>query len=109
MMNSNRERIIERKVRLLTDPDAPEREACSHLEQIHLVKPNSDVCEHCIQLGDTWVNLRLCMTCGQVGCCDDSKNQHASKHYAASGHPIIMSFQPEQEWMWCYVDEVQLD
>lgn len=105
-MNSNRSKIIERKIRLLTDPVAPEKEACTHLAQIQLVTPNSEVCEQCIELGDTWVNLRLCMTCGQVGCCDDSKNTHASKHHAASGHPVIMSYQPNEEWLWCYVDEV---
>lgn len=105
-MNSNRVKIIERRVREITDPSAPEKQACSHLNQIQLVTPISDVCEQCIQLGDTWVNLRLCMSCGQVGCCDDSKNKHASKHYAESGHPIIMSHQPDEEWMWCYADEI---
>ena len=105
-MNSKRTKTIERRVRHLTDPTAPEKEACSHLDQIQLVQPNSDGCQQCIQMGDTWVNLRLCMTCGQVGCCDDSKNKHASKHHAGSGHPIIMSFQPDEEWLWCYVDEV---
>jgi uncharacterized UBP type Zn finger protein len=105
-MNTNRTKIIKRKVKIFRNANTPESVACSHLEQIQVVKPNSDVCEQCIVLGATWVNLRLCMTCGQVGCCDDSKNKHASKHHHASGHPIIMSFQPNEEWMWCYVDEM---
>jgi uncharacterized UBP type Zn finger protein len=105
----NRINIIDRKVHRLTDLNAPEREVCSHLDEIQSVRPNSDVCEECIALGDTWVNLRLCMTCGNVGCCDDSKNQHASKHYHATGHPIIMSFQPNEEWLWCFVDNVAMN
>jgi uncharacterized UBP type Zn finger protein len=105
-MNANRVEMIKRRVSQLMDPSAPEKAACSHLDQISAVTPNSDVCEECIELGDTWVNLRLCMTCGQVGCCDDSKNKHASKHHAASDHPIIMSFQPKEEWLWCYFDEI---
>ncbi|NIM96485.1 MAG: hypothetical protein GTO18_22525 [Anaerolineales bacterium] len=85
--------------------DAADRQDCVHLDQIEEVTPNSDVCEACIALGDTWVNLRVCMICGQVGCCDDSKNTHARKHFKATGHPIIMSFQPGEDWLWCYVDE----
>ena len=105
-MNSDRVVTIERRVRQFAEPTVEEKEACSHLAQLQVVKPNSEGCEQCIELGDTWVNLRLCMTCGQIGCCDDSKNQHASKHHHVSGHPIIMSYQPNEEWMWCYVDEV---
>jgi uncharacterized UBP type Zn finger protein len=105
-MNSERMKTIERRIRLFAEPTSAEKEACSHLTQLQMVTPNSDVCEQCIELGDTWVNLRLCMTCGQVGCCDDSKNQHASKHHHASSHPIIMSYQPNEEWLWCYVDGV---
>ena len=57
-------------------------------------------------MGDTWVHLRLCRTCGHVGCCDDSKNKHATKHYRALEHPVIRSFQPGEDWTWCYIDEV---
>lgn len=105
-MNTNREKLIERKVRWLKESNSAELNRCTHLDQIRVVTPNSNVCEQCTRLGDTWVNLRLCMICGHVGCCDDSKNKHASKHYLISGHPIIMSFQPDEEWVWCYVDEV---
>jgi len=55
--------------------------------------------------GDTWVHLRLCEQCGHVGCCDDSKNKHATKHFRATQHPVIRSFQPDENWKWCYVDE----
>ena len=84
----------------------PEERACAHLGEIRDVTPNSDGCEACRQSGDTWVNLRLCMTCGNVACCDDSKNRHARKHAQAAEHPIIRSFVPGESWMWCYVEEV---
>jgi uncharacterized UBP type Zn finger protein len=59
-------------------------------------------------MGDTWVHLRLCRTCGHVGCCDDSKNRHARKHFVTTKHPIISSFEPGEDWSWCFVDEVQV-
>lgn len=82
--------------------------SCTHLDQIHGVKPNSDGCEACRALGDTWVHLRECLSCGNVGCCDDSKNTHATKHFRSAGHPLIRSFQPGEDWAWCYVDEVAM-
>jgi uncharacterized UBP type Zn finger protein len=63
----------------------------------------------CIALGDTWVHLRMCMTCGQVGCCDSSKNKHAHKHANEVGHPIARSVEPEEDWMWCFVDETLME
>lgn len=63
-------------------------------------------CEDCLKTGDTWVHLRLCLTCGHVGCCDSSKNKHATQHFHATQHPVIRSFQPGEKWLWCYVDEV---
>jgi uncharacterized UBP type Zn finger protein len=83
---------------------------CTHLDQVRDVPPGTpDVCEECLQLGDTWVHLRVCRICGHVGCCDNSKNTHATKHYHATGHPIIQSFERGENWMWCYEDEVFLD
>ena len=79
--------------------------ACAHLDQIQPVTPSSDGCEECLKTGDTWVHLRLCMTCGKVGCCDNSKNRHASAHFHSAGHPIVRSHQPGEDWLWCYVDE----
>ncbi|MCP3060316.1 UBP-type zinc finger domain-containing protein [Myxococcus sp. K38C18041901] len=73
------------------------------------VRPRTRGCEECLKLHDTWVHLRLCMTCGHVGCCDDSKNKHATRHFHESDHPIIRSLEPGEHWGWCYVDKVQLD
>lgn len=80
-------------------------ERCTHTDQIRNVSPTSEGCEQCIALGDTWVHLRTCMTCGQVGCCDSSKNKHAHKHAGEASHPIARSKEPGEEWMWCYVDD----
>ena len=79
---------------------------CDHLEFIKDVPLDGRECPQCIELGDTWVHLRVCMTCGQVGCCDSSKNRHASKHARGVGHPIVRSLQPGESWMWCFVDEI---
>ena len=84
-------------------------EACSHLNQIRRVKLRPRGCEECLKIGDDWVHLRLCMICGHVGCCDSSKNMHATKHFHATTHPIMRSFEPGETWGWCYVDEVVLD
>jgi uncharacterized UBP type Zn finger protein len=78
---------------------------CTHLNLIHDVKPEAQGCQECLALGDTWVHLRLCMTCGHVGCCDDSKNKHATGHVHAAGHPIVKSLQPGEDWLWCYADQ----
>ena len=78
---------------------------CTHLDQIEVVTPSGNGCKECLELGDTWVHLRLCMRCGHVGCCDNSKNKHATKHFAATAHPIIMSYEHGEEWGWCYVDQ----
>lgn len=78
---------------------------CSHLDQIRAVTPNTQGCEECLQMGDEWVHLRLCLTCGHVGCCDNSKNKHATRHFHSTGHPIIQSAEPDEDWRWCYVDQ----
>jgi hypothetical protein len=83
--------------------------ACTHMDQIRDVKPHTRGCEECLKTGDTWVHLRLCMICGHVGCCDSSKNKHATKHFHAIKHPIMRSIEPGEDWGWCYVDEVELD
>ena len=82
---------------------------CTHLDQIRDVEPGAEGCEECLQMGDTWVHLRECLSCGHVGCCDSSKNRHATKHYRATEHPIVRSFQPGEAWIWCYVDEVVME
>ena len=83
---------------------------CSHLDQINDVTARTpEGCEECLEMGDTWVHLRLCLSCGHVGCCDNSKNKHATKHFHATDHPVIQSFERGEDWIWCYVDEVYLE
>ena len=81
---------------------------CSHLDQVTVLQlPDSvDGCEDCLKSGDPWLHLRICLSCGHVGCCDDSPNRHATAHATATGHPIIRSLQPGEEWSWCYRDEL---
>ncbi len=81
-------------------------EGCSHLGTIEVKTTTTHVCEECVKLGDRWVHLRLCLECGNVGCCDSSKNKHATKHFHATKHPLIRSIEPSEYWVWCYVDEV---
>lgn len=106
-MGEDRLAIIKNKVAGISEVSEDDKKDCVHFDEIQEVTPSSSKgCEQCLAMGDTWVNLRLCMTCGQVGCCDDSKNTHARKHFEATGHPVIMSFQPGEEWLWCYSDKV---
>jgi hypothetical protein len=82
---------------------------CKHLNSVKTSQPNSDGCEECLKLGDDWLHLRLCRSCGHVGCCDDSKNRHATKHFHAAGHPIISSLEPGEHWSWCFIDELVME
>jgi uncharacterized UBP type Zn finger protein len=82
---------------------------CTHLDQIQDVKPHTRGCEECLKMGDRWVHLRLCLGCGHVGCCDSSKNKHATEHFHASQHPLMQSIEPGEDWIWCYVDEVMME
>jgi uncharacterized UBP type Zn finger protein len=84
-------------------------DSCPHFDQIHPVTPRSNGCQECLKMGDSWVHLRLCLTCGHVGCCDDSKNKHASAHFRHTHHPIVRSFEPGEAWGWCFVDEAFFD
>ncbi|HKR01063.1 MAG TPA: UBP-type zinc finger domain-containing protein [Pyrinomonadaceae bacterium] len=79
--------------------------ACTHLAAMRDVKPGANGCEDCLKINDEWVHLRLCKSCGHVGCCDSSKNKHATKHFQQTGHPIIKSFERGEEWGYCYVDD----
>jgi uncharacterized UBP type Zn finger protein len=82
---------------------------CTHLNQIRQVIPSAKGCEDCLKIGDDWVHLRLCLTCGHVGCCDSSKNKHATKHYAHTTHPLIQSFERGEHWRWCYPDQLFME
>jgi hypothetical protein len=78
---------------------------CEHLSDVELVEPGTLGCKECLETGDAWVHLRLCRSCGHVGCCDDSLNRHARAHFRATGHPIIEGYDPPEGWGWCYLDE----
>lgn len=80
---------------------------CTHLDNIQITSTDTHVCEDCVKTGDRWVHLRLCLTCGHVGCCDSSKNRHATKHFQSTKHPLIRSIEPGETWVWCYVDKLQ--
>src|SRR5688500_5590659 len=80
---------------------------CTHLDRIAVTQlpVSMSGCEECLKLGSPWVHLRMCMSCGKIGCCDSSPNRHASRHALEDGHPIARSAQPGEDWSWCYVDE----
>ena len=81
--------------------------ACEHINAIDAVKhPKRRECEECVRMHARWVHLRTCQECGATLCCDDSPNRHATKHFHASKHPIVQSFEPGEDWKWCYVDEL---
>ena len=79
---------------------------CTHLDMIRPVSPTAAGCEECLRTGGRWVHLRMCRTCGHVGCCDSSRGKHARKHARRSDHPIVRSIEPGEAWSWCFVDEV---
>ena len=83
---------------------------CTHLDQIEFRELPEQIagCEECLKTGDRWVHLRMCQTCGKVGCCDSSPNRHASRHALEAGHPVLRSAEPGEDWSWCYLDEVAL-
>jgi Zn-finger in ubiquitin-hydrolases and other protein len=82
--------------------------ACRHRDQIRFTDPPDEIagCEECLAIGGRWVHLRMCQTCGKIGCCDSSPNRHASKHARGEGHPILRSVELGERWSWCVIDEV---
>ena len=84
---------------------------CTHADALPHPQPGplNETCPECLRDGTHPVQLRLCLTCGKVGCCDSSKNKHATKHFHATHHPIVQSIEPGEDWLWCYVDEVMMD
>jgi uncharacterized UBP type Zn finger protein len=79
---------------------------CTHLDTIRDVEPSDDGCHECLLSGDRWVHLRLCQVCGHVGCCDSSPNRHATGHHRETAHPLVRSFEPGEDWFYCYPDEL---
>ncbi len=82
---------------------------CPHMSHIRTVTPSALGCEECLKIGSAWVHLRICRTCGHVGCCDSSPHRHATAHFHATGHPIIEGYDPPEGWGWCYIDELMFD
>jgi uncharacterized UBP type Zn finger protein len=82
--------------------------ACTHLDQVQITELPASIagCEECLKIGSHWLHLRMCMSCGKIGCCDSSPNQHASRHASAASHPIVRSAEPNEDWSWCFLDEV---
>ncbi len=91
--------------------DSGEDTGCVHLQEVREdVRARTPAgCEECLRMGSDWVHLRLCLSCGHVGCCDNSRHKHATKHYHQTQHPLIQSFEPGEDWAWCYVDELFLE
>lgn len=83
---------------------------CTHLDQVHAVQPRTPAgCEECLKTGSDWVHLRLCLVCGHVGCCDSSPHKHATRHFHQTRHPLMCSFEPGEDWGWCYIDELMIE
>jgi uncharacterized UBP type Zn finger protein len=83
---------------------------CEHVSEVRDVQPRTpNGCEECLRIGSRWVHLRLCRSCGHVGCCDSSPNKHATRHFHATRHPIVTSFEPGEDWSWCYVDQEEVE
>ena len=81
---------------------------CTHLDQVRDVKPGAMECKECVKSGDRWVALRMCLTCGNVGCCDSSKGRHATQHFHETQHAVMRSIEPGQDWRWCFLDKMYL-
>src|SRR5260370_42708750 len=84
---------------------------CGHLDTVEVLEVPADVpgCEECLKLGMQWVHLRMCQECGHIGCCDNSPGRHATAHFHSAGHPLIRSFEPGEDWWWCYADDLFFD
>ncbi len=83
---------------------------CAHADQVAITELPEEVagCEDCLAIGGAWLHLRLCLSCGHVGCCDDSPARHATAHARTTGHPLIRSIEPGEDWSWCFVDETAM-
>ena len=82
--------------------------ACTHLDEVKVTELPHELlgCEECLKIGSRWMHLRMCLSCGKIGCCDNSLNRHATAHFHETAHPLIRSAEPREDWYWCYVDEI---
>lgn len=97
--------IIQDAIRRVKAGELKRPTSCGHMDLIQDIEPNTFGCEDCLKMNASWVHLRVCLTCGYVGCCNSSKNKHASRHATETGHWVVMSMESGEEWMWCYKDE----
>lgn len=83
-------------------------DGCTHLDQVRILEPPATIagCEECLRTGSSWVHLRMCHSCGMIGCCDSSPNRHASRHARDASHPVLRSVEAGEEWSWCVHDRV---
>lgn len=105
LLDSIQDKLFKAYMRKTYNTTPEEAVVCSHRDLIQEVTPSTTGCEECLAAGDKWVHLRVCLICGHVGCCDNSKNKHASQHFHSTGHPLIRSFEPFEHWIWCYEDK----
>ena len=85
-------------------------EICEHIMTVHSLKlPHEYVCSECVKIGSDWVHLRTCQTCGVTLCCDDSPNRHMTRHFHATSHPVVISAEPGERWLWCYEDKLMAE
>ena len=82
---------------------------CQHETGLMPVPARAPGCEECLRTGSSWVHLRLCLSCGHVGCCDSSPGKHATRHFHQTNHPVMASYEPGERWAWCYVDQAEVD
>ena len=105
--SSGRVRIAT-KIKELVANHQLDPQGCVHISDMEDVIPSAEGCEDCLKIGDNWVHLRICLECGHVGCCDSSKNKHATKHFHETNHPMIASYETGEDWVYCYLDEITL-
>ena len=97
--------IVHEAVRRVKAGELKRPTSCVHVDELQEVDPRTAGCEDCLKTGSTWVHLRICLTCGYVGCCNSSPGKHASRHATEVGHPVVMSMETGEDWMWCFQDE----
>lgn len=86
----------------------PRERYCGHLDRAAAIEPSEPICPKCVGQGDRWVHVRMCLICGERGCCDSSPAQHARKHFEETDHPLVRSIEPGERWGWCYADKAYL-
>ena len=92
-----------------TPKEPPPGALCRHAANLREMRPQTAGCAECIQAGQPWVHLRMCLLCGHVGCDDSSKGKHATQHFKDTNHALVRSLEKNESWGWCYFDQQELD